>query len=151
VFEIRIMSLMDVPFVLHTLKQSLKWSNKRIVKVARFMQTLPCGLVLVKGEEPVGFMIYTKKGDTNTIKLITVLPAYRRKGGALALLLSPIVAYSQQNVDIPFEAEVPEDNLEAQMLFRKAGFKFRGRKTGSNGDKFIFRYKFMEEGAKENV
>ncbi len=150
-FEIRIMSLMDVPFVLHTLKQSLKWSHKRVIKVAKFMQNLPCGLVLVKGEEPIGFLIYTRKGDVNVVKLIAVVPAYRRKGGALALLMAPITSYTQQGVNIPFEAEVLDDDLPAQMLFRKAGFKFRGRKTVNDKTKFIFSYRFTEEGAKESV
>jgi len=50
------------------------------------------GLVLTSGNEPVGFMLYKedKKTGANVIKLIVVIPAHRRKGGALAMLECPI-------------------------------------------------------------
>jgi RimJ/RimL family protein N-acetyltransferase len=146
--ELRQLVTDDISFIGHTLQQTMGWGPKKIIKAVKFMcVNKPVGLVLTSGNEPVGFMLYKedKKTGANVIKLIVVIPAHRRKGGALAMLECPIKEYLKQGVTIPFEARISEDNLPAQMLFRKAGFKFRGY----SDEKLIFRYSFVDEAVRK--
>lgn len=87
----------------------------------------------------VGFYDYWVTFDSATISQIAVLPEYRRKGIGSFLLQEIIDDCSAKRV-MNITLEVRKDNINAQKLYKKLGFKEILIKTAyySNGDDAIY-------------
>lgn len=107
-----------VRFVSHDLGLDPK---KELRSMAKSIQDYAY-LSLVYSNKIVGYLIYKWQGPKVTIVRLTVLDKFRRMGGATQLLEPMLEAYSGSNAK-PIVVKVGEDNLAAQKLFSKLGFK----------------------------
>lgn len=82
-------------------------------------------LGVFEGESLVGFVLYREVPEAWEISLVASHPQYRRRGYMESLLTQLIAAKGQER---ELWLEVHEENVPAQKLYEKLGFKEVGRR-----------------------
>ena len=85
-------------------------------------------LVAVRDEAIVGHAVTSLAGDIAELQRIAVLPAYRRRGVAGALLAAAVSAAARTEADRML-LEVREDNASALAFYAASGFEEISRRT----------------------
>jgi ribosomal-protein-alanine N-acetyltransferase len=86
------------------------------------------GLVAETGRGIAGYMIGREVAGTGEVLNLAVVPEFRRRGIAGALLEAGLVAFRRRNVDEVF-LEVRESNRSAQALYLGRGFRAVGQRA----------------------
>lgn len=104
--------------------------------------------VAVCYEQVIGYICIRSLLDVTHLLKLTVLPRFRRRGIGRALLGGALHALRERRLDIrELTLEVRESNSAAIALYKQAGFKETGRRTGyyrrPNEDAIIMGLKFL--------
>ena len=117
----------SVPWSRETLREEMEESTRSTVQVAEL------------GAVTAGFMIYWTVVDEIHLLNLAVHPDWRRKGIAAALMHQLMIVARSNNIeDILLEVRV--SNRNAQLLYRKFGFRpmgIRERYYSDNGEDAI--------------
>lgn len=123
--HIRWMIRRDMPSVLEIENRSFEfpWTEDEFIRCLRQRDCI--GMVAEKCEEVVGFMIYELHKSRIHILSFAVHPEFRRNGVGSVMVEKLItkLAYQRRN---RIMLEVRETNLDAQLFFRRLGFRATG-------------------------
>jgi ribosomal-protein-alanine N-acetyltransferase len=130
-WKIRAFRAPDAPAIteiLHDSTEAAQWPPESYHKLAES----PGGVVLVCEGEPngrlLGFLAARQAADEAEILNIAVLPDFRRKGVASALLQAALDGFRRSAIARVF-LELRESNLPARNLYNRYGFVPSGRRT----------------------
>ena len=130
VFEIRDFHPSDVEAIsriLRTSAEAAQWPPESYPKLANS----PGGLLLISQFEPSGqavaFLAARVAADQAEILNVAVLPDFRRKGIASALLAASFERFRRSGVSRVF-LELRESNSSARALYQRHGFVLSGRR-----------------------
>jgi [ribosomal protein S18]-alanine N-acetyltransferase len=146
--HIRWMIRRDMPEVLQTEQESFEysWTEEDFLRCLRQRNCI--GMVAEQGEKVVGFMIYELHKNKLHILNFAVNPGCRRFGvGAqmVAKLISKLSSHRRTRITL----EVRETNLDAQLFFRKQGFKalrvLRNFYEDSGEDAYLLQYRLADD------
>lgn len=129
-FEIRDFRSSDVEAIsriLRTSAEAAQWPPESYPKLA----SSPGGLLLISEFEPsgqaIGFLAARIAADQAEILNIAILPDFRRKGIASALLAASFERFRHSAVSRVF-LELRESNFPARALYQRHGFVLSGRR-----------------------
>ena len=116
------------------------WNSATVAQVLRLagafglLATIPehhrdGGPVTFDAQTPVGFALVAGVLDERELLSLGVVPAYRRRGAASALIEGVVERVRGEGVTRLF-LEVAEDNDEARRLYASVGFEQIGRRPG---------------------
>src|SRR5579875_2196757 len=146
--HIRWMIRRDMPEVLQTEQESFEfsWTEEDFLRCLRQRNCI--GMVAEQGEKVVGFMIYELHKNKLHILNFAVHPCFRRLGvGAqmVAKLISKLSSHRRTRITL----EVRETNLDAQLFFRKQGFRavrvLRSFYEDSGEDAYLLQYPLADD------
>jgi ribosomal-protein-alanine N-acetyltransferase len=146
--HIRWMIRRDMPEVLQTEQESFEysWTEEDFLRCLRQRNCI--GMVAEQGEKVVGFMIYELHKNKLHILNFAVSPCFRRLGvGAqmVAKLISKLSSHRRTRITL----EVRETNLDAQLFFRKQGFRavrvLRSFYEDSGEDAYLLQYRLADD------
>ena len=140
----------DMPSVLAIEDQSFEfpWNEDQFIRCLRQRDCI--GMVAERNEEVAGFMIYELHKTRIHILSFAVHPDFRRQmvGTAMVEKLVSKLAYQRRNRIV---LEVRESNLDAQLFFKKLGFRCTGVLKDfyedCPEDAYLFQYRHTEETA----
>lgn len=146
--HIRWMIRRDMPEVLQTEQESFEysWTEEDFLRCLRQRNCI--GMVAEQGEKVVGFMIYELHKNKLHILNFAVNPGCRRFGVGsqmVAKLISKLSSHRRTRITL----EVRETNLDAQLFFRKQGFKalrvLRNFYEDSGEDAYLLQYRLADD------
>jgi ribosomal-protein-alanine N-acetyltransferase len=146
--HIRWMIRRDMPEVLQTEQESFEysWTEEDFLRCLRQRNCI--GMVAEQGEKVVGFMIYELHKNKLHILNFAVNPNYRRLGVGsqmVAKLISKLSSHRRTRITL----EVRETNLDAQLFFRKQGFRalrvLRSFYEDSGEDAYLLQYRLADD------
>lgn len=152
-FDVRWMDLGDLQPVLFL---SIKVLHKNPTKTVTALQRRDknSAIVVTRGGDVVGYLMY-KHDDPEVVKIrhICVLPEFRRKGAATAMMQFLMEGYSKAKVSKPLEVVVSERDTANQKFLGSLGFKaFKVIKEHfKQSDGYVFRYNFERKVSREQV
>ena len=120
--HIRWMIRRDMPEVLEIEQQSFEfpWSDEDFIRCLRQRNCI--GMVAEYDERVVGFMIYELHRNRLHVLNFAVRAEFRRRGVGQQMMQKLVSKLSHQRRS-RIMLEVRETNLEAQLFFRKLGFR----------------------------
>src|SRR5579884_653607 len=146
--HIRWMIRRDMPEVLQTEQESFEysWTEEDFLRCLRQRNCI--GMVAEQGEKVVGFMIYELHKNKLHILNFAVNPCFRRLGVGsqmVAKLISKLSSHRRTRITL----EVRETNLDAQLFFRKQGFRavrvLRSFYEDSGEDAYLLQYRLADD------
>jgi ribosomal-protein-alanine N-acetyltransferase len=146
--HIRWMIRRDMPEVLQTEQESFEysWTEEDFLRCLRQRNCI--GMVAEQGEKVVGFMIYELHKNKLHILNFAVSPGSRRFGVGsqmVAKLISKLSSHRRTRITL----EVRETNLDAQLFFRKQGFRalrvLRNFYEDSGEDAYLLQYRLADD------
>jgi len=143
--QIRWMIRRDLPTVLAIEESSFEfaWSEEEFIRCLRQRNCI--GMVAELGDQVVGFMIYELHQNRIHLLNFAVCPMMRKKqiGTAMVDKLIGKLSDDRRNRIL---LEVRETNLDAQLFFRKLGFRvislLRDFYDDTPEDAYLFQYRF---------
>ncbi|WP_051548003.1 bifunctional tRNA (adenosine(37)-N6)-threonylcarbamoyltransferase complex dimerization subunit type 1 TsaB/ribosomal protein alanine acetyltransferase RimI [Sneathiella glossodoripedis] len=112
---------------LHKSCFSEPWSETAFEKLLLLNGTI--AQVTLSNDQPVGFALYQKTLDEAEILTLGILPLQRNQNFGSHLLRAGLEHLKEQGV-AKVLLEVSTDNLSAQRLYQKAGFREIGKRAG---------------------
>lgn len=112
----------DMPEVLEIESQSFDfpWTEEDFIRYLRQRNTI--GMVAECKERVVGFMVYELHKSRLHVLNFAVRPELRRRGVGSRMIAKLVSKLSHQRRD-QIQLEVRESNLDAQLFFRRMGFR----------------------------
>ena len=140
----------DMPGVLEIEKESFEfpWAEEDFIRVLRKRDCI--GMVVIENEEIAGFMIYELLPKRLHLLTMAVAVRYRRKGVASDMIdkLQSKLVFQRRN---RITTHIRETNLDAQLFFRKKGFRavsiVQDLYEDSPEDAYLFQYRHIEGAA----
>ena len=144
--QIRWMIRRDMQSVLEIERQSFEfaWTEEDFIRCLRQRNCI--GMVAERGEQIVGFMIYELHKNRLHVLNFAVHPEFRRcnVGQSMAEKLVGKLAFQRRN---RIMLEVRESNLDAQLFFRKLGFRaisvLRDFYEDSTEDAYLMQFRYQ--------
>lgn len=143
--HIRWMIRRDMPEVLQIESASFEypWLEEDFIRCLRQRNCI--GMVAEQGDQVVGFMIYELHKNQLHILNFSVSPEARRGGVGSQMIRKLIGKLSHQRRN-KILLEVRETNLEAQLFFRKSGFRavtvLRDYYEDTTEDAYVMQYRY---------
>lgn len=144
--HIRWMIRRDMPAVLGIENSSFEfaWTEDDFIRCLRQRNCI--GMVAEEGDKVVGFMIYELHKNRLHILNFAVAPEQRRGGIGLAMIGKLLGKLSQERRN-RIMLEVRETNLEAQLFFKKIGFRavsvLRDFYEDTDEDAYLMQYRYQ--------
>ncbi|TWT50539.1 ribosomal-protein-alanine N-acetyltransferase [Rubripirellula amarantea] len=144
--HIRWMIRRDMPAVLAIENKSFEfsWTEEDFIRCLRQRNCI--GMVAEENDQVVGFMIYELHKNRLHILNFAVSPDHRRGGVGLAMTSKLLGKLSNERRN-RIMLEVRETNLEAQLFFKKIGFKavsvLRDFYEDTDEDAYLMQYRYQ--------
>lgn len=145
--HIRWMIRRDMPEVMEIEERCFEfaWSEENFIRCLRQRNCI--GMVAEHDKRIVGFMIYELHKNHLHILNFAVHPEFHRHGVATSMVSSLVGKLSPERRN-RILLEIRETNLEAQMFFRKAGFRaisvFRNFYKDTSEDAYLMQYRCLK-------
>lgn len=141
--HIRWMVRKDVPAIM-TIEEGafeFPWTEEEMLNCLRQRNCI--GMVFVRNERILGFMVYELFKATMHVLNFAVASGFRRRGIGRQMVQKLIGKLSQQRRD-SITLEVRETNIDAQLFWRSMGFKagavIRGHYEDSEDDAYVMEF-----------
>ncbi len=144
--HIRWMIRRDMPAVLGIENNSFEfaWTEDDFIRCLRQRNCI--GMVAEEGDKVVGFMIYELHKNRLHILNFAVGEDHRRSGVGLSMVTKLLGKLSQERRN-RIMLEVRETNLEAQLFFKKIGFRavsvLRDFYEDTDEDAYLMQYRYQ--------
>ena len=77
----------------------------------------------IETNEPIGYVISFKRGDSGYISVVAVMPKWQRRGVASALIRAAVQHFRSSKIKT-IKIDVEETNIPAMKIYEKIGFIF---------------------------